>query len=183
MLAAKGYGTNLAAVYDSTAQIVSGLAAGMSAVNAVTVIFGSENEDLQKTMVKLQAAMALVQGVQGLRGMGAGIERAAKAFRAMAVSMGTATAGTKGLQLAMVGLKAAIVQTGIGALVVLLGVMVDKLTQLMKSAKGLDRIGAELNIAADEFKKIADYRSEVLEGLEIKRDRELAAGLKSELEI
>ena len=85
MLAAKGYGTNLAAVYDSTAQIVSGLAAGMSAVNAVTVIFGSENEDLQKTMVKLQAAMALVQGVQGLRGMGAGIERAAKAFRAIII--------------------------------------------------------------------------------------------------
>lgn len=183
MLAAKGYGTNLAAVYDSTAQIVSGLTAGMSAVNAVTVMFGSENEELQKTMVKLQAAMALVQGVQGLRGMGAGIERASKAFRAMAVSMGSATAGTKGLRLAMVGLKSAIIQTGIGALVVLLGVLIDKLTQARKEASAANQAAAATDRIEDQFERSLNMRNHMLEELQKERELAIARGTKDEIQI
>lgn len=50
-------------------QIGTGIAAGFSAVNAMMVLTGNKSEDLQKTMVKLQAGIALVQGMKGLEGL------------------------------------------------------------------------------------------------------------------
>lgn len=55
-------------------RITQGVAAGFSAANAVVALFGGESEDLQKVMVKLQAGIALVQGIQGVEGLGKSIK-------------------------------------------------------------------------------------------------------------
>jgi len=49
--------------------ITSGVVSGFSALQAAMVLAGGESEEFEKVMVKLQAAMALVQGLQGLEGM------------------------------------------------------------------------------------------------------------------
>ena len=49
--------------------ITQGVVAGFSAVQSVMVLAGKESEDFEKVMVKLQATMALVQGLQGLEGL------------------------------------------------------------------------------------------------------------------
>jgi hypothetical protein len=46
--------------------VVSGVASGFSAAQGAMALFGSESEDLQKTLVKVQGAMALSQGLAGL---------------------------------------------------------------------------------------------------------------------
>jgi chemotaxis protein histidine kinase CheA len=46
--------------------VVSGVARGFQAAQGAMALFGNESEDLQKTMVKLQGAMALAEGLEGL---------------------------------------------------------------------------------------------------------------------
>jgi hypothetical protein len=52
--------------FDAILQGGQALVGMYSAAQGAAALFGDENEDLQKTFVKLQAAMALVQGVQAV---------------------------------------------------------------------------------------------------------------------
>jgi hypothetical protein len=45
---------------------LSGVAGGFSALQGATALFGKENEDLEKTLLKVQSAMALSQGLQAV---------------------------------------------------------------------------------------------------------------------
>jgi hypothetical protein len=49
---------------------VSGLAGGFAAAQGAIALFGGENENLEKTLVKVQAAMAFQQGIEGIIGLG-----------------------------------------------------------------------------------------------------------------
>lgn len=66
--------------FESIGKIASGLASGFSAVQGAAALLGVENEDLEKTFVKLQAAMALAQGIGGLSGLVEGLGKAKVAF-------------------------------------------------------------------------------------------------------
>ena len=57
-------------VFNATGKAVSSVASGFSAVEGAVALVGVESEALQETMVKLQAAMALSQGLQGLEDAG-----------------------------------------------------------------------------------------------------------------
>ena len=46
--------------------IVQGVSRGFQAAQGAAALFGSESEDLQKTLVKVQGAMALADGLEGL---------------------------------------------------------------------------------------------------------------------
>jgi len=61
---------------------VSGLASGFSAAQGAMSLMGSDSEDLQKTLVKLQAVMAFQQGIQGLEGLGDAFQDLWKVIRA-----------------------------------------------------------------------------------------------------
>lgn len=50
--------------------VLSGVASGFQAAQGAVALFGSENEDLQKALLKVQGAMAITQGLQGIAGMG-----------------------------------------------------------------------------------------------------------------
>lgn len=57
-------------VFNATGKAISSVASGFSAVEGAVALVGVESEALQETMVKLQAAMALSQGLQGLEDAG-----------------------------------------------------------------------------------------------------------------
>lgn len=46
--------------------VVSGVARGFQAAQGAMALFGNQSKDLEKTMVKLQGAMALAEGLEGL---------------------------------------------------------------------------------------------------------------------
>lgn len=66
--------------FRAIAQVGSSIASGFAAAQGAVALFGSESEDLQKVLVRVQAATALASGLQGLQGMG-------KAFQTLSVVM------------------------------------------------------------------------------------------------
>lgn len=140
---------DLGTVFDNLQSVSSNVAAGFSAVNAVTTLFGANSENLQKVMVKLQAGMALVQGMKGMEGMGKDMKHLITSIKAMitstktqtaankalAASEGTVTTATKATSTAMKGLKNALIATGIGAIAVLVGTLAAHFEDLLKLLK------------------------------------------------
>ena len=106
--------SDLGAQLSNMQQIGTGIAAGFSSVNALMTLMGNDSENLQKQMVKLQAGMALVQGMKGLDGLTKGIKGyingAAKWFdsiknaisgnKQLATQVQTSTAAQEGLAVA-----------------------------------------------------------------------------------
>lgn len=179
----QGKTVNAVKAFDSINQVAGGLAGGVSAVSAAFTLFGRDTENLQKTMVKLQAAIAIVQGIGGLKGLGEGVLNGVKSFKALSVAMAGATTATGGLSVAMGVLRTAIISTGIGALVVALGMLVDF---AIKAASGVD----DLKISISGLKDITDQwgtsyaqANTEIAGLEIQRERDLAEGKKNEIQI
>ena len=62
---ASDFGTQLTNVAD----IGAGLVGGFNAIQGIMVLTGNESEDLTKVMAKLQAGIAVVQGLKGIDGL------------------------------------------------------------------------------------------------------------------
>ena len=62
---ANDFGTQLTNVAD----IGAGLVGGFNAIKGIMVLTGNESEDLTKVMAKLQAGIAVVQGLKGIDGL------------------------------------------------------------------------------------------------------------------
>lgn len=92
--------------------IVQGVARGFQAAQGAMALFGSESEDLQKTMIKLQGAMALADGLEGLG-------KIQQQFTAIFQGV------ISGAKRAFDAIRAGIGSTGIGLLVVSLGAIVS----------------------------------------------------------
>ncbi len=191
--------------------IGTGLAAGWSSVNALMTLTGNNSEDLQKAMVKLQAGIALVQGMKGLEGLKNAVKgyingaakwfdnivelgkgqktlaaetdkttTATKASSAAAsanataleaegtgaemagAGMKSAAAGTTVFAGALKVLKAAIISTGIGALIVLLGSLISKLTEFeSKGSKAYKNAKTSADVYFDSEKQhLEDLRTQ-----------------------
>lgn len=63
------------AKFESIQKISAGVASGFAAIQGAAALLGAENEELEKTFVKVQSAMAIAQGFAGLGDL---IEGAAK---------------------------------------------------------------------------------------------------------
>ena len=54
--------------------VVNGVASGFQAATGAAALFGGENKELEKTLVKLQAVMAFTEGIKGLASLGDGFK-------------------------------------------------------------------------------------------------------------
>ena len=148
---------------------IQGLAGAFSAVEGATALLGIESKDLQKTMVQLQGALALVNGLQA-------IQNALQAESAFMVGLNTAAVRIQTYVMGQATVAAriyagALVATGAGAILVAIGLVasafsnvkdktkdatkaVDTLTEAYKkqteSSKNLSKIGLEI---ADQLLK------------------------------
>jgi len=112
---------------------LEGAASGFAIVQGAMGLFGDESEEVQRAMLRVQSAMALAQGIQGVR-------TALPLFKSFGGVIKNAVVG------AFTTLRGAIISTGIGALVVALGMAAD--------AMGL--FGDETEDAAEANQKLAD---------------------------
>jgi len=90
---------------------LSGVAGGFGAVQGAMALFGNESENVQKTLLKVQSAMAISQGLQA-------IGESVDSFKNLGTVIKTQVIS------AFTTLRGAIIATGIGALAVGLGLLV-----------------------------------------------------------
>ena len=114
--------------------VVSGIANGFSAAQGAMALFGSESEDLQKQLVKVQSAMALAEGLEGLG-------KVQQQFTTLAKDT------LKGVTKAFSTLKGAIISTGIGALVVGLGLLITYWDDIKEALGGVSKEQTKVNAA------------------------------------
>ena len=123
IMAFKGEGAFLA-----TGKALQSVASGFAAAQGAMGLFGSESENVEKAILKVQSAMALAQGLEGL-------EDASRAFtqlKTVAVN-------------AFNAIKGAIGATGIGALVIALGAVYYYWDDIKEAVSGVSEEQQRLN--------------------------------------
>jgi hypothetical protein len=103
---------------------LSGVAGGFAAVQGAMGLFGSESENLQKTLVKVQSAMALSQGLEAVGNSIDSFKNLGTVIRTQVVT-------------AFSTLRGAIIATGIGALAVGLGLVVANFDKIKETINNL----------------------------------------------
>ena len=127
---------------------VQGAVSGFSALQGAMGLFGSESKEVEQMLLKVQSAMALQQGISGIAGamdsfklLAGQIATSSFALKANAVASNLASGAMKmfGVSIATTSnafkvLKGAIIATGIGALIVILGELVNVLMEVADSS-------------------------------------------------
>jgi hypothetical protein len=164
------------AKFKAVASSLAGVAGGFSALQGGMALFGKQNKDVEQALLKVNAAMALSQGLQSVgesidsfRQLGAVIKSttvfqelnnaATKTAAVVQRAFGVATIETStGFKV----LKGAIVATGIGALVVLLGAVInnfDAISDWIKSSP-LGSLAKGIGALVEQFTDFIGVTSE-----------------------
>ena len=129
--------------FNATAKAVGAVASGFSAVQGALALAGAQSEEFEKTMIRLQGAMALAQGLQGLEDVG----RSFAQLKTVAVN-------------ALNGIKSAIGATGIGLLVIALGSIVAYWDDIKSAVNGVSVEQEQLNAKVDANLKMEQSKLE-----------------------
>jgi len=139
--------------------VVSGVARGFQAAQGAMALFGNQSKDLEKTMVKLQGAMALADGLEGLGKVQQQFTAIAgnikggviNAFKALG-NMSTLAFGVIGVALTLIitnfdTLKKAVMSLipGLGKMADFIGGLVQQFTDFVGVTSAQDRALDKLN--------------------------------------
>jgi len=118
---------------DTFVSAVQGITAGFQIAQGAAALFGSENEDLQKALLKVQGAMALANGVQQVANLlnkdSILITQGQAAAQALyATAVGASTGAMKAFRIALLA-------TGIGAAIAAVGLLVAKWDELTAAVR------------------------------------------------
>ena len=134
---------------DTTLAAIGTGAQAFSGIQSAMVLTGVESEELQKTMVKLQAVQGVANSISAVtnalnKDAILGIQARIAIEKIQAVVIGTTTGAMKLLRIALIS-------TGIGALVVAIGLLIanfDKVTAAVMSARErFEKLGTGVKIA------------------------------------
>ncbi|TWF38850.1 hypothetical protein FHW36_10673 [Chitinophaga polysaccharea] len=140
------------AKFKAFGNAIASVAAGFQAVQGAMAVFGGESDELQKQLVKLQGAMNITEGLSTIADSWKDFQRLGAVIKTNVVS-------------AFSTLRSAIITTGIGVLIVALGIVIanfDKIEAWLKKlfpafegfGKLFDKIKA---IAMGAFSVIVEY--------------------------
>jgi len=174
---------------------LSAVTGGFEAVQGAMALAGSENQNLQKAMLKVQGAMALANGVQQVQ---IALQKESAFMKGVDAVKTTALSVATGVYTAVVGtstgamklLKIAMISSGVGALVVGIGLLVANFEMLMTPLNGAiqllkdfgDLIGLT-SFAEDEAnnksREIAEAKTKALDEQIVAYDKYSARRLKA----
>lgn len=100
---------------EGLVRATQGIAAGFELAAGATALMGVESEELEQTLLKVQGAMAFSQGIADLKEFGGDVIKLAGNIKTKLVT-------------ALTTLKGAIAATGIGALIVGIGILIDRIS-------------------------------------------------------
>lgn len=148
--------------FNATAKALGSVASGFSAVEGAITLAGGQSEEFEKVMLRLNGAMALAQGLQGLEDVG----RSFSQLKTVAVN-------------ALGAIKKAIGATGIGLLVVALGAIYTYWDDIKELVGGVSDKQKQLNKLVDDNLKAEQAKLDSIGG----QDNILKLQGKSEKEI
>jgi hypothetical protein len=148
--------------FKAFSQTLSSVAGGFAAVQGALGLLGAEGEDVQKTLAKVQSALALSQGLEQLGDLG----DAFKNVKTVAID-------------AFKGIKAAIGSSGIGLLVLALGAIVAYWDEIKAAVSG---VSVEQKKLTEETNKNVKAQQEKLSAIDSQENTLKLQG-KSEREI
>ena len=153
-----------------------GASAGVfGVVTAGMSMFGVESEGAEKAQRKLLQAVTLVNSVQQLsnalnKDSALMVRLNAIAHGLFSKQMQATAVATTGASTAMKGFKAALVSTGVGALVVALGFLVQKLIEHNDATKEAKSGEGELKTSMDKLKDSTEFLADAYERLKKAKD-------------
>ena len=115
--------------------VIGGVASGFAAAQGAAALFGAESESVEKALLKVQSAMALAEGIEGVIAMGDSF----KVMKSVALD-------------ALKGIKTGIAATGIGLLVVALGTVVAYWDDIKEAISGVSE--EQKQLLEDEQKSV-----------------------------
>ena len=148
--------------FAAVGKVISGVANGIQAAQGALALFGAESEDVQKTLAKVQGAMAFAQGIDG-------IMQVKESF----ISMG------QGALDAFKKIRTGLLATGIGAFVVILGTIVAYWDDIKEAVGGVSSEQKKLNKATEDNLKAQEEKLTAIDG----QENVLKLQGKSELDI
>jgi len=133
---------------------IQGITAGFQIAQGAAALFGSENEDLQKALLKVQGAMALANGVQQVANLlnkdSILITQGQAAAQALyATAVGASTGAMKAFRIALLA-------TGIGAAVAAVGLLVAKWDELTAAVRRFLNLPDPKQRAAEQAQALKD---------------------------
>ena len=145
--------------------LINGIAGGFQTITGLYGLLGQKSEEVEKLLLKVQSASAVAMGIQSLveaQKQWVNISQAIKTTTIFQQANNLVTAAATVIQktfssavaatgLSFNGLKAAIASTGIGLLVVGLGVAISKLMDYADSANKAAENQEKLNKAQQDF--------------------------------
>ena len=133
------------AKFKALTSSLSGVAGGFAAVQGSIGLFGGEAKNVEKALLKVQSAMALSQGLQAI---GESVD-SFKQLKAVVIDVGTKAFGS---------LRAGIISTGIGALVIGLGLLIANFDAVKKYILNLiPGLGKVADFIGNLVNKITDF--------------------------
>ena len=177
---AKGGSKALTLVVEASQAVGAGFAIAQGAA----ALFGDENEDLQKAMLKVQGAIALVNGVQQINVLLTQksvitTEAAAAAQKIYAFAVGTSTGAMRAFRLALLA-------TGIGAFVVVLGFAAEAMGLFGTNTKDTTKDLEAQKKALEDNKAAADAYTRLLKAQgvdEISLNKRRISSIEGELKV
>jgi hypothetical protein len=174
------------AKFKALSSSLAGVAGGFAAVQGGMALFGAQSEEVEKTLLKVQAAMALSQGLQAIgesvdsfKQLGAVIQSTTTFKKLDTLATAAATVVQRLFSSAVTttavsfnALKTAIVSTGIGALVVGLGYLVAKMNESSDATEELTEKQKALNRQLEYGKELAESAAK---GIDYNTQIELAS--------
>lgn len=144
------------AKFKSLTASLSGVAGGFGAVQGAMALFGAETDNVQKTLLKVQSAMALSQGLQAVGDSIDSFKNLGTVIKTQVVS-------------AFSTLRGAIIATGVGALVIGLGLLVANFKEVKET---ILKTFPDLKGFGDEVMKIVHAITDFI-GLTSEQGRQL----------
>ena len=148
------------AVFGNVINTVTG---GFSALTGAMGLFGEKSSDVEKVLLKVQSAMLFQQGLSAIADASKDFTRLGAIIKSTTIFQQANNAATeiavvvqKAFGASVIGtgrafniLKGAIISTGIGALVVLIGVVISKIIDWTSSNEDLEKSQESLKKAID----------------------------------
>jgi hypothetical protein len=165
------------AKFKALSASLSGVAGGFAAVQGGMALLGVQSESVEKTLLKVQSAMALSQGLQAIgesvdsfRQLNAVIQ-SSTTFQKLNSLATTAAAAVQKIFTGAVNttavsfnaLKTAIVSTGIGALVVGIGYLISKMNESADATEKLTKQQERFNAQLETTKKLTEDNAKAID--------------------